>query len=144
MNKLHLLGLVNRAPNLPGLSRQQSQLVALLGWEQASELVELIGGLAYHIPADPEHLPTDLDIDTRRKLCAVYGRTRLTLARPNKFRQLARDAEIRRLSSQGHTLNDLALQFDLSSRAISTILAKPDPAKPQASAPQALPIPLTL
>ena len=145
MNKLPLLRTVNQAPNIPGLSRQQSQLVALIGWHQASTLMELIGGLAYYISPDPEQLPSDLDIDARRKLSAVYGRTTIAIPRPNKFRQLARDIRIRQLKDEGATLNDLALQFDLSRRTIIDILAKSNRPKPQpAKTNQPLPIPLDL
>lgn len=119
--------------DLPETARN---LVRLLGWAKAEALIRELGGIPYPVPKGEANNPAGAirfarleEIVGRRgaeRLVAEYGGDTLEIPKCKKAIARARMRAMKARCDAGATLEDIALEFDCTTRWVSMVLKRPD------------------
>ena len=129
-----------RKPVAPLLERDLPEtarnLIRLLGWPKAEALIRELGGIAYPVPkgaannragaARFERVAELVGQRGAERLVAEYGGDIITI--PNCKHAIAR-AKMRAMRARcdaGATTEEIALEFDVTTRWVSYVLKRPD------------------
>lgn len=107
---------------LPGSLRDMAETC---GPALALKVAEVYGGCHVSIPASVDNAPGLVEVlgkPMAATLCAIYGGELLTIPRAMNARRHVRNEVIRETRRAGAKLRELARQFDLTERQVSTIL----------------------
>lgn len=119
--------------DLPATARD---LVRLVGWAKAEALIRELGGIPFPVPrgaannpagaARFERLAEIVGVRGAERIVAEYGGDILNI--PNCKTAIAR-AKMRAMRARcdaGATLEDIALEFEVTTRWVSMVLKRPD------------------
>lgn len=115
-------------PHLPPFAQE---LVDLIGFEPTMALVRAFGGIPLSIPkrvsggANYEAIAELVGQEAADKLVARYGGDRVKMPRCHRLLVVERWRRIIADAERGDTLNQIALRYRITERAVSMILKKP-------------------
>lgn len=110
------------------------ELADIVGFDAASVLTRLRGGVSLYIPvrAAPEaELAPIIGLPALRSLCAAYGGTSITV--PNGRREAPKKTDALALLDMGCSPGDIALQLGLTERYVRHLAATARPRARQLS-----------
>lgn len=122
---------MENADAIPHLPPFAQELVDLIGFEPTMALVRAFGGIPLRIPkrssggANYEAIAELVGQDAADKLVARYGGDRVKMPRCQRLMIVERWRRIIADSERGDTLNQIALRYRITERAVSKILKKP-------------------
>lgn len=113
------------------------EVVDLIGLQATLKLVEHLGGIVLYVPAEltaDHRIAKAIGMRAATLLWERYQADTIEVPRCHEALRLARNAEIRARRDAGATVEQLALDYGLTMRAVWYILADEDlPASPQIS-----------
>ncbi|ANQ83675.1 hypothetical protein dqs_0599 [Azoarcus olearius] len=119
--------------DLPATARD---LVRLLGWPKAEALIRELGGIPYPVPkgadnnsagaARYERLVEVVGPRGANALVAEYGGDTLVIPKCKAAIARARMRAMKARCDDGATLEEIALEFDCTTRWVSLVLKRPD------------------
>ncbi|MEO5376239.1 MAG: hypothetical protein H7832_00410 [Magnetococcus sp. DMHC-6] len=102
------------------------EIKEIIGMEGALTLVQRCGGTRLFVPKkiNAQHKLVELlGFERARRLCLHFGGETLLIVRAAKAKRLARNREIIRLYDDGGSVRNLAKEFNLTERAIYSVLS---------------------